>query len=443
MGIIIKKNSQSPPVSALWVTYRLTVLLIVTYTLLFYLVFTHQYRLDFSPFYSASQAFFQGDNPYQVLFTNYFPTVKKLSVNLNPPFVLWLFRPFSILPYDVAVVIWSILSFVSGLIGAGIAFYYAFPTLRHQRPYWVLYVLYLTSYATLMNTMIAQVGTWILFFVMAGYHFYKTNRDGYAGVLWGLLIAIKLFPGLLFFYVLIERRYRVFIIMLTCVLLLSMLPILVGGFAIYSHYFSMLSRVLWYGDSWNASLYGYIFRLFVDGKQHLLIAKIVYVPCFFAVMAGYIRSLLFFQRSTHIASEHQGFCLTIVCMLLLSPFGWLYYFPLLTFPLAVLWVRILTKQRLFVWLTAWFFINFPMDYVRATNMSSMISKLGIYSFHFYGLIILLYLIMTMHHQHKNEIPSQRLQSDVTKILPMMVSFVLLMVYISMGSHLIASFRITA
>jgi alpha-1,2-mannosyltransferase len=436
MGII-KKNSQLSPVSALWATYRLTALLIVTYTLLFYLVFTHQYRLDFSPFYSASQAFFQGDNPYQVLFTSYFPTVKKLSVNLNPPFVLCLFRPLSILPYDMAVVIWSVLSFVSGLIGAGIAFYYAFPALRHQRHYFIFYVLYLTSYATLMNAIIAQVGTWILFFAMAGYHFYKTNRDGRAGVLWGLLIAIKLFPGLLFFYVLIERRYRVFIIMLTCVLLFSMLPLLIDSFAIYSHYFSMLSRVLWYGDSWNASLYGYIFRLVVDGKQHVLTAKIIYVPCFFAVMAGYIRSLLFFQTSTHIVSEHQGFCLTLVCMLLLSPFGWLYYFPLLTFPLAVLWVHMLTQQRLYIWLTAWFFINFPMDYVRATHMTSVLSKLGIYSFHFYGLILLLYLIMTMHYPHKKTTPSQRLQSDVTKILPAMVSFALLMVYINMGAHLIA------
>ena len=96
------------------------------YGILFFFVFTHQLKLDFSSLYSAGQHLLDGDNPYRVLLTTYLPTVKKLPANLNPPFVLWLFSSLTHLPYQVALVIWSLLSFILGLIGARIAFQYAF-----------------------------------------------------------------------------------------------------------------------------------------------------------------------------------------------------------------------------------------------------------------------------------------------------------------------------
>jgi alpha-1,2-mannosyltransferase len=267
--------------------------LLATYIILFYLIFTHQYRLDFSSLYSACQALCSHENPYRVLFTTYFPIVKKLPANLNPPFVLWLFTPFTKLNYDTAVIVWSILSFVLGLIGAGIAFNYAFSKdfLKKNKLY--LYLIYLASFATIIDTAIAQLGALLLFLIMSGYHFYRQHNDYAAGILWGVAISIKLFPALLFFYALIQKRYRVCAGLAMVFLLSLLITFLIYGPPIYHHYFSMMRRVLWYGDSWNASIYGMIFRLFIDTSKAYNLAQIhlLYGALFAAFFIFYIKQL--------------------------------------------------------------------------------------------------------------------------------------------------------
>jgi len=83
-------------------------------------------------------------------------------------------------------------------------------------------------------------------------------------------------------------------------------------------------------------------------------------------------------------------------MLILSPLGWFYYFSLLVLPLCLTWNSALDEtpsslKLKILWLTGMFLINFPMDYVRTFSMVSITSKLTIYSFHFYGLLILTHL----------------------------------------------------
>ncbi len=132
-------------------------------------------------------------------------------------------------------------------------------------------------------------------------------------------------------------------IMLTTVLLLSFIPWLVFGSTIYKQYFSMLTCVLWYGDSWNASLYGFLFRLFIDvhdKTQSLIAIKTVYIFLFFSLLFWYLKKST--GKST--ALNHQPFCLTLIMMLLMSPFGWLYYFPLLILPVACVWITAINKK---------------------------------------------------------------------------------------------------
>ena len=155
------------------------------YGVLFYFILTYQYRLDFSSLYTACQTLAQGDNPYRVLLTTYLPTVKKLPANLNPPTVLMLFSALSHLQYDKAVAIWSIISFILGLIGATIAFKYAFSATFLKKNGIYLYLLYVSFYAPITDTAIAQLGALLLFCIMCGYHFYMKRRDYSAGNFWG------------------------------------------------------------------------------------------------------------------------------------------------------------------------------------------------------------------------------------------------------------------
>lgn len=370
--------------------------LLCIYVILFYLVFTNRFKLDFSSLYSASQTLSEGDNPYRVLLTTYLPVVKKLPANLNPPFALWLFSPFAHLNYKIALVIWSFFSFILGLIGAGIAFKYAFSSAFLQKNRVYLYLIYLSSYATLANTAIAQLGAILLFLVMMGYHFYRINRDTAAGIMWGLIVGIKIFPALLLFHVLVKKRFHVAVILLMTLLLSWLIPLFLYGTIVYHQYLAMMSQVLWYGDSWNASLFGMIFRIIIDlnHKPHsLLWVGLVYGVLFCAF-------LIFYLKKISAVADQQAFGLTLVMMLLLSPLGWLYYFPLLTFPLAITWLNIRNKENgaissMFTWCLCFFLVNYPMDYIPARLMSSFPKILSIYSMHFYGVVLLFYLTHQM------------------------------------------------
>jgi hypothetical protein len=374
-----------------------TILILFTYVLIFYLVFTYQYRLDFSSFYSACQALTSHENPYQVLQTTYLPTVKKLSANLNPPVVLWLFMPFSWLNYQLAVSLWSFTSFILGIIGAGLAFHYAFSPVFLKKFRWVLYLVYLSFFPVLVNTAIAQLSSLLLFFLMYGYHLYVKKYDWGSGLCWGLIAAIKIFPALIFIYILVQKRYKVFFWTLGVVVLLWLIPVWLYGIKVYNQYFSMMARVLWYGDSWNASLHGFIFRILVNVKDvqaRFFLAEILFFIGFCSGLIWYLFQLLKFQKNGKML---QGFALTLCMMLILSPLGWFYYFSLLMLPLSMTWNAAMreTSDKLkhkIIWLIGMFFINFPMDYVRTFNMESILGKLSVYSFHFYGLLILSYML---------------------------------------------------
>lgn len=373
----------------------LFIFVISVYCVLFYTILTCQYNLDFASFYSAALASIKGENPYRVWLATYLPVTKKIAVNLNPPIALLIFNPLARISYPIALAIWLIVSFTLGLIGAGIAFNYTFSTHFLKKNWLVLYLVYLSLFSTLMNISIAQLGAILLFFIMLGYHFYLKNRDYLAGIMWGFIISVKLFPALLFFYVLKQGRFKVFTVMVVVFLLACLIPLLVYGPTVYKQYYSMMSSVFWYGDSWNASIYGFLSRLFINTRQGLPFIKTIYAILFVILLIGYLKKL---GPSEINPINHQPFCLTLVMMLLLSPLGWIYYFPILIFPLVLTWVTIidekipLTKAAQ-LWLLCLFFINFPISNVISKRMTDFVEQIGFSSFYFYGLLLLAFFLM--------------------------------------------------
>lgn len=396
--------------------YCLLAICIGLYAVIIHLVLNFQIRIDFSPFYASSQALQHGHNPYVNLTAYFLPGTPLLPANLNPPLFLLLFSPLSHLNYETALSIWMVISLIMGLLGILIVIKLAFPR-PFIRQYWAYLLSFnLLFYATVANTGIAQVGTPLLFFIMAGYLCYRHKHDTLAGVLWGFIIAIKFFPALLFFLVLSEKRYRVFGVMFLTVLVLSIVPWIVYGAALNQYYFSMLQRVLWYGDSWNASLYGFIIRCWVDphswadfhiSPPNLPLVKTVYLALFGLALMAYWYLLKIKSENTH-----QTFCLTLTVMLLLSPLGWLYYCPLLLLPLAITWQAYsqeLPKQSSYflMYLVSFFLINLPIDYMQAWEMSSWFDKAVFYSLLFYGLLLLSYLCINIPTIDQHIKPSQQ------------------------------------
>lgn len=374
----------------------LLLMLSLIYALLFYFMLTDQIKLDFYSFYSASAALLHGDNPYQLLFASYLPAVKKLSTNLNPPILLMLFMPLSRVSHHTGLIIWSISSFILGTISATAAFKLAFSPEFFKNHWLSLYIVYLALFSTLMNTHIAQLGAFTAFFLIVGYYLYQHKHETLAAIFWGIIISIKIFPALLFIYVLRQAPYKMLGIMFATVVLMWLIPLLAFGMDIYSNYFNMLTRVLWYGDSWNASIYGFLFRLLVDTHQpdNLRLVHILYVILCCGLVVWYLKKIV----STRIPDDknHQQFCLTLTVMLLISPLGWMYYFPLILLPLLITWSQAIQSQEkksmVFLWLICLFLINFPIDYIESKNMPTLFEKLTICSFYFYGLLLLTWLV---------------------------------------------------
>ena len=375
------------------------------YTVLFYLIFTNHDALDFSIFYSSCQTLTAGKNPYHILSISNLLAATILPANLNPPILLLMLCPFTYFNYSFALALWIVLSLILGLIGAWIAFKQTFSAHFLKKNGFYVCLIYLSFFATLMSTALGQLGGLMLFLMLSGYHFYLKNHDYTVGILWGTIIALKLFPALLFVFVLVQKRFRVGIVMLGVFLLLSFLPLFIYGSQIYTQYFAMMSQVKWYGKSWNGSLFGILFRVFsnITGhEQNFLL--VLYITLFGLMTILYVLKMIKIEQTKIV---HQSFCLTLVMMLLLSPFGWLYYFTLLTFPLALTWSYYVnndgsdsgtTSLEKLMWFLCVIFINLPINNIPLSIMPSLTGKLTIYSFNFYGLMLLLYLTINLYRK---------------------------------------------
>ncbi|KTD62545.1 glycosyltransferase family 87 protein [Legionella spiritensis] len=395
------------------------------YALIFYLQFTQQLRVDFSSFYSTSAALTQEQKPYSIPSTSSRPKAKKLPTNLNPPFFLLLLQPLAHLDYRFALPVWTLLNFIAGLAGAAIAAKLAFQRAILQKIWPVLLLVYLSLFMTFMDTAIAQMGAFVLFFVMTGYYAYACRHDRLAGFLWGFITAIKFFPGLLLVMAWQQRRYRVAGYLLATTVVLSLLPVYYFGLSIYSEYLQMLRHVTWYGDSWNGSLYGFLYRLFVvpgHQAQSVLTIQVIYIVASLLILIWYIKKM---GNNSPEVNRHYPFCLTLAITLLLSPFGWLYYFSILLLPLALTWQQLVRDRETapiitVLWFTGFFIINLPFDYIKSVHMdSSFWHRLTIYSLHNYGLLILVYLIIRLLTRPE-KLLTNTAQLDRNFVLPVLV-----------------------
>lgn len=372
--------------------YMTLLIFLLLLALLSYAVYYDKYYVDFSSLYMAMKAVWENDNPYRVLYTEYLPVHKKLPANLNPPFTLLLFSPFYFLPYHLGLMLYFFGAIFIGLVGAAICGHYFLERTFWKRYSWLLLLFYTSLFSTLAGISIAQLGAPLFFLLMLGYHFYRQNKGIASAVCFALAIALKLFPGVLLFFFLQQKRYRIFFLTCGFILLFLTLPFFFFRFDLYELYFSMMHRVMWYGDSWNASFYGILMRYFVDTRY----TNIDLWPYQLIWLSVVLPSLFLYTKSQRFAREEQrSFAMALVLMILLSPFGWLYYLSLLMPAFALLFHE--SERRglcaMLLWFLALVLTNFPMDYVVDAIMGATFYKLTFYSLYSYGVLLLTYLMI--------------------------------------------------
>lgn len=326
---------------------------------------------DFYKFYLSSQYLLQGKRPYWPAPINdsfgnpcndrqtpaqdpaSAPTpatpapievVACLHPNLNPPVFAVLTAPLTWLPYPAAWWIWSLASIGCGILALVLIFRArVWSAVRTPAAAMLIGVAFFAYFPTFANVSYGQVALFLLLLLTLAWLALRRGDDWKAGAWLGVAASLKPFVGLFLLTLLFSRNWRAsiaFLIVCACAFLLGGLVV---GFDAYIAYQAALDGITWQAASWNASFSGFFSRIF-GGSENTpwidapIIAQGLTVLCSLGILALLGRVLWQSAGLTDHAQRADAlFALTIPAMLLISPLGWMYYFPLLLIPLIVIW----------------------------------------------------------------------------------------------------------
>ena len=333
---------------------------------------------DFVIFYGSAENYYDGKNIYTPIPIEKYAEIpleiepllkiKSYYPNLNPPFLTLIFLPFPLLKLPHAFLVWSVFSLLLGLISAQLIEKYMRIYKTDNRSSFLTAIMLFAFFPTMASVAEGQLTLLILFLLTLSFWSSRSDKEPLAGICLGLALSIKLFAGLFLLYYLVQRRYKLIAWCLGTFIAASLLALLFFGVQAYQEYLKTLGDIGWYSLSWNASLMGYFTRLFgglayTGVMDHPEFTRIIVYSLDVILMA--ILVWVTWPRYTinQPARLDMGFALTLVTMLLVSPFGWLYYFPFLIIP-AILLLRISSLSRfprllvLFIWiaLSIWPFL---------------------------------------------------------------------------------------
>ena len=320
-------------------------------------------------------------------------------VNGHPPPSVLLGLPLGRLPYDIAFLIWNVASLLMAAAAAVITLRLEFGKATSWR--WLVMLTLLLGNPLLQTVMMGQLTACLLLLITAAAWAEADNRSGLSGTLVGTAAALKLFPGFLFLYFLLQRRWSALIAgAMTFVAWHAATFALFGADTYVDWIRESLPEVLRYRDTWlNYSATGFWYKLFEAGSGQSAplwhsptAARIGSLVSFIAVvvLSGYavIRS-----RGDRKASR-SAFSLCITAMVVAAPIAWDHYFLLLMLPIAHLAGtlpqpsvrRTLFNAGLFVlWLNPIVFYGIALN--KSSQLLSTASLITIVSWPFYGLVV--------------------------------------------------------
>ncbi len=303
----------------------LLLILFVLSVLQFFKVFTNTYYPDFSSYYYGPLAAFHGGNPYlggKQFFTAF----------VYPPSVLLFFLPFTLLPFNAAERMFTVLSIVCLLFSFWLLFKLFNKTLYSITGVFLLTLLF-NFFPEKFTLGMGQINNVILLLEVGFIYCYFKKLDYLAGVFLAFAIALKLSPVLLLLYVVIDRRWKM---LFSTLLVLLGIGFVVGLFVSPNLNIHFLTAVLpgilgsWKGDYYNQSLSGFLLRdvhsIFL---QQLLRTGLGILFLIFSLM------LLWKYHKKNDATDLLSLSILITISLVINTFSWQHHFVWLLIPLIV------------------------------------------------------------------------------------------------------------
>jgi hypothetical protein len=217
--------------------------------------------------------------------------------------------------------------------------------------------------------------------------------------------------GLFLIFFAVRRRWKVLSWALLTFIFCNVISLITFGLSTYREHLEILARAsLYINASWNASFSGFFTRIFGRAENIPLIAMpiVAYGLAYtfsFLLTVGLIR--VAWPRPRELSALPRfdlGFSLTIVAMLLISPYGWMYYFPVLIIPLLVTWhassaLRFSNLYKLLL-AGAWILSSIPTTLIssKETAMEQPIIWFTSAGYYFYALIAFCGLLLAISHR---------------------------------------------
>ena len=209
-----------------------------------------------------------------------------------------------------------------------------------------------------------------------------------------------MFTALLVVYFALQGRWRAVAWSIGTMLCGVLVTMPFTGAAAWREDFGVIQSVTWFGNSWNASFASFITRI-LGGSENV---PLVNAPALGQVLmlissAATLVWMAWITRREPVRAEaltsrtqaarfDLGYGLTLAVMLLVSPLGWMYYFPLLL-PGYAVW-RLTGddgRMRRVRWglLVAWGLSTIPTTMVRAADANDPLGWFTGNSLYFYAL----------------------------------------------------------
>ena len=318
---------------------------------------THAFR-DLTQDWLSARCYFNG----QSIYTRHHESVPAylgdrgaaetwpVEINAHPPVLVLLLLPLGLLPHDLAVLLWNLLSLV--MIGAAMWIVFGPRGLNCEWRYFLASCCIVAGSTPLAaQGATAQLNGLLLLLIALAWSSARRDRQVAAGIWLGLAVASKLFPAFLLVYFLATRRWRAVIATLTTIVLLHVAALLVlGSGDLWNYFVHVVPQVRNWQSAWlNCSIAGFWSRLFdvtdVGTRPWfhapLLSRLLIRASC------GALTAAVAWHawRARSVRQHDLAFAAVVIAMLLASPLTWDHSLLLLILPIAILWYYLATTAE--------------------------------------------------------------------------------------------------
>lgn len=266
-----------------------------------------------------------------------------LGPNLNPPVFMVFMRPLVALPYAVAWWTWAGFSSLCVVLSTWLL---AGHRVRHvgHRAMWTLWgsaALFLL-YPTLANFSLGQVGSLLLLLLTLSWRLAHRQQLRHAGFALGLAISLKPFLATLLLALVLARQWRSLAAALFTAVGLAGVGAWALGLDAYIQYLQVAKNITWTAANWNGSWYGWFDRYFIsrpdsDWPASMGLSWALATACALATLLVAGTGIRQAMRKAPGDTWDAVITLGLPATLLVSPLGWVYYFPMLALSGAIAW----------------------------------------------------------------------------------------------------------